>query len=110
MTEPIQLGRTTEEQRAAWDACPHAAARVVAHVGDPGNEDEDARGVPWVPVDRESTELDGIKITGAIGVCADCGAPVVTIRMADYKRWTLEHGPAWSTPWTRPIRDGEGNQ
>ncbi|OZM69889.1 hypothetical protein CFN78_28100 [Amycolatopsis antarctica] len=103
----LSLDRTTAEQRALWDACPHAGAYIVATIGDPGNDDPDARGIAWDPLDEAPPELDGIRITGSIGVCGDCGAPVVTVRMADYKRWTAEHGPAWSTLWTRPIRDGE---
>jgi hypothetical protein len=29
------------------DSCPHDTALIVATIGDPGNEDLDARGVPW---------------------------------------------------------------
>lgn len=109
-TPRIPLGRTTAEQRRAWAACTHEVAYGVAHIGDPGNDDDEARGIPWTPVVADATELDGIKITGSIGVCGDCGAPVITVRMADYANWSPVHGPAWSTPWTRPIRDGEGGR
>ena len=33
---------------------------------------------------------------------------MITVRMADYEAWTAEQGPAWTTPFTRPVRDGEG--
>src|SRR6266536_4802593 len=36
-----------------------------------------------------------------------CGRLVVAVRMADRKRWTPEHGPAWTSPWTPLVRDGE---
>jgi hypothetical protein len=106
----LDLGKPTAEQRAAWNACPHPVAAVVASIGDPGNEDADARGISWHEHGSVPAELQGIRATVALGVCGDCGAPVVSLRMADYERWTPEHGPAWTTPWMRLRRDGEGSR
>lgn len=114
--------------------CPHRTAYVVASIGDPGN-DPDASGLPWnqlpggmledavVPqlagwTGHNATDvlvrehlrpegLDGIKAHVTLGICDGCHRPVVTVRMADHKRWTVQHGPAWSSPWTPLVRDGE---
>jgi hypothetical protein len=51
--------------------------------------------------------LDGIKAHVSLGICSGCHRPVVTVRMGDHKRWTPEHGPAWSSRWTSLVRDGE---
>lgn len=104
----LNLGKPTTEQLAAWRACSHPAAMVAADIGDSGSENADERGVAWKAINIEPAALAGIRSTIALGVC-ECGAPVVSLRMADYERWTPEHGPAWTTPWTRLIIDGEGS-
>ena len=92
-----------------------------AYLGDPGADNADERGLVWDVLDAAAeppaplrdhrghrVELDsGVRATAALGVCSDCGAPVVSVSVADYDHWTAEHGPAWSTPWVRLTRHGE---
>jgi hypothetical protein len=112
----------------APEPCQHPTAYVVASIGDPGNDDPDARGLPWQQIPDHhmvgDTDLsgdvgellrhhfrpeglDGIKAHISLGICSGCYRLVVTVRMGDHKRWTVEHGPAWSSPWTPLVGDGE---
>jgi hypothetical protein len=98
--------------------CPHDSAHVVASIGGAHLGLDVVGGVPWDQfadeyLDQHLRErfrpegLDGIQATAYLGTCADCGRLVVAVRMADRKRWTPEHGPAWTSPWTPLERDGE---
>jgi hypothetical protein len=117
------------------EPCPHRTAFVVASIGHPGSDDPDQRGLPWEPLPHLGMDepvvpplagwsgatatdalvrerlrpegLDGIRAYVSLGICDGCWRPVVTLRMADFDRWTVEHGPAWSTRWTPLWRDGE---
>jgi hypothetical protein len=97
---------------------------VVASIGDPGNDDPDASGLPWDQLPDHHNDLvgdvsqllrehfraeglDGIKAHVSLGICSGCHRPVATVRMGDHKRWTVEHGPAWSSRWTPLVRDGD---
>jgi hypothetical protein len=99
--------------------CPYDTAYVVASIG--GTRQLDAvGGVPWdqFPNDRFDVDqllrerfrpegLDGIKATVFLGVCGDCNRLVAAVRMADHRRLTAEHGPAWTSPWTPLYGEGE---
>jgi hypothetical protein len=101
--------------------CLHDTAHVVASIGGAGLGLEVVGGVPWDQFSNDRFDsdqllrerfrpegLDGIKATVFLGICADCGRLVVAVRMADHQRWTPEHGPAWTSPWT--LLHGEGER
>ena len=111
-------------ERQAAEPCPHRTASVVASIGDPGIDDDDARDLPWDQLPDRHNDLvggveqllreyfreeglDGIRAGVSLGICSGCHRPVVTLRMADDTRWTPEHGPAWSSPWTPLAHDGD---
>lgn len=86
-----------------WD-CPHEEAVVEAHIG---GSAQDPPGVAWEVLAPEQRDLDGVRATVTLGVCASCSSRVVSVRAWDQDSWTTEHGPAWTSRWTRLVRDGE---
>lgn len=87
--------------------CPHEGAIVEAYIGDPGGDDPDTRGVPWEVMAPEQRDLDSIRSYVALGVCPVCSSRVVSVRSWDPTIWTPDHGPAWTSRWTRLVRDGD---
>jgi hypothetical protein len=82
------------------EGCQHAEAYVEARIGVEA-------GTPWQVLDPGQRDLDGIHATVALGVCGQCASRVVSVRAFDVENWTPEHGPAWTSRWTRLVRDGE---
>lgn len=87
--------------------CPHDAASVEAYIGNPGTDDVASRGLPWEVLAPEQRDLDGLRAYVALGVCDNCNSRVVSVRTWDPENWTIEHGPAWTSRWTRLVRDGD---
>jgi hypothetical protein len=87
--------------------CPHEATYVEATIGgQPSDHPADA-GLPWQVLHPEQEDLDGIRVTVSLGACGACGSRVVSVRSWDAENWTPEHGPAWTSAWTRLVRDGQ---
>lgn len=86
--------------------CPHDDAQIEAYIGSPGAEDDADRGLPWEVVAPEQRDLDGVRAVVSLGICAGCGSRVVSVRTWDHENWSPEHGPAWTSRWTRLVRDG----
>ena len=82
--------------------CPHEEAVVEAHLGGPGEE-----GLAWEVAAPEQRNLDDVRAMVTLGVCPHCGSRVVSVRSWDHQNWTPEHGRAWTSRWTRLVRDGE---
>jgi hypothetical protein len=87
--------------------CLHTAAHVEAYIGNPGNPDPASRGLPWEVLHPAPSDLDGIRAVVTLGVCPQCSSRVVSVRAFDAVNWTPEHGTAWTSRWTRLVRDGE---
>jgi hypothetical protein len=98
--ENTNHGTTNGADVRELEGCQHAEACVEAVIGGEA-------GTPWQVLDTEQRDLDGIHATVALGVCVQCASRVVSVRAFDVETWTPEHGPAWTSRWTRLVHDSE---
>jgi hypothetical protein len=90
------------------DVCPHPAAHVSATTDSaPWGYVDPAPGAPLRDHRGQTADLDSVRVAVSLGVCSQCSAPVVSARMAVHDHWTVDHGPAWTSPWTQVVRDGQ---
>ena len=97
--------------------CRHETAKIVALLGEPDQNIGAGSGLGWSelddagrPIQTALGDVANLKASVFLGVCSACSAPVVTVRTWDTPRWTVEHGPAWSTRWTALVPDGAANR
>ena len=101
----------------ATATCRHETANIVAILGEPDQNIGARSGLGWSELDHAGQPIEtalgdvaDLKASVFLGVCSTCSAPVVTVRTWDAPHWTVEHGPAWSTPWTAVVPDGAANE
>ena len=87
------------------DSCPHDEAQVEAYIGNPGAENPADHGLPWEVLAPEQRDLDGLRSYVALGACG-CGSRVVSVRTWEPGSGSPTDGRAWTSRWTRLVRDG----
>ena len=93
--------------------CRHETANIIALLGEPDQNIGAGCGLGWSelddagrPIQTALGDVADLKALVFLGVCSACSVPVVTVRTWDVPRWTVEHGPAWSTRWIALVPDG----